>query len=66
MLTEMDALPAIQLGDYTLQLELGELSEFGREIAQRELRETPDLQEKSVKELRKLMEGKLMLYFIQY
>lgn len=55
MLTEIDELPAIQLGDYTLQLELGPLSEFGREVAERELRETPDVQEKAVRELKAMM-----------
>lgn len=57
MLTEMEELPVIKLGDYTLQLELGPLSEFGKEVAERELRETPEKQKEAVKELRELMKG---------
>lgn len=66
MLTEMEELPVIKLGDYTLQLELGALSEFGKEVAERELRETPERQQEAVKELRELLKGKVFFSIIYF
>lgn len=56
MLSELDALPSIQLGDFTLRFELEELTPFGLEVAARELRESPENRENGIKELRKLLE----------
>lgn len=56
MLSELDDLPSIQLGDFTLRFELDELTENGQEIAARELRESPENKENAVKELRKLLQ----------
>jgi hypothetical protein len=55
MLSELDSLPSIKLGDYTLRLELDELTPFGQEVAVKELRETPENKESSIKELRNLL-----------
>lgn len=56
MLSELDALPSIQLGDFVLRFELDELTDFGKEVAVRELRECPENRENGVKELRKLLQ----------
>lgn len=56
MLSELDALPSIQLGDFVLRFELDELTDFGKEVAKRELRESPENRENGVKELRKLLQ----------
>lgn len=57
MLSEVTKLPGVQLGDYLLQFELGELSDSVKEIARRELRETPEIVKPAVEELRRLLEG---------
>jgi len=43
MLSDIDQLPTLQVGDYTLQFELGEPTAQGKEVAIKELRETPEL-----------------------
>lgn len=55
MLSELDALPSVQLGDYTLRFELEDLTEFGRETAIKELRETDEVKLQAVEELRELL-----------
>lgn len=57
MLSDMDEMPTIQLGNYTLQMELEELKPEVLEIARKELRETPDVSREAVKELRALLKG---------
>lgn len=56
MLSELDALPSIQIGDFVLRFELDELAPTGKEIAEKELRETPENRENGIKELRKLLQ----------
>lgn len=58
MLSEIEALPSIKLGDYTLQFELGEATAATKEVAARELRETPERQQEATQELKRLLEGK--------
>lgn len=53
----MDKMPTVQLGDYTLQIEIEELTPEMKEIARKELRETPDVQKQAVAELRDLLKG---------
>lgn len=57
MLSDMDELPPLQIGEYELRLELDEdaLDETTRETARRELRETPELRESATIELRALL-----------
>lgn len=55
MLSELDDLPSIQLGDFTLRFELDELTQIGVETAARELRENPENREIGIKELRELL-----------
>lgn len=55
MLSELDSLPSIQVGDYTLRFELDELSPKSQEIAARELRENPENRAKGITELRELL-----------
>lgn len=56
MLSELESLPSIQLGEFTLRFELDELTPFGEEVASRELRENPENRENGIKELRKLLQ----------
>ena len=61
MLSEVDALPSVQLGDYVLKFELDDLTPFCQEIAFRELRETPENRENGIRELRNLLsQGKTL------
>lgn len=56
MLSDLEALPSIQLGDFTLRFEFDELAPEGKEIAEKELRENPENREKGIKELRQLLQ----------
>jgi hypothetical protein len=55
MLSEMTELPTVQIGDYNLHLELEELKPEAKEIARKELRETPDVTRDAVATLRDLL-----------
>ncbi|CAH1133149.1 unnamed protein product [Ceutorhynchus assimilis] len=55
MLSDMTEMPTVELGNYTLQIELDELKPEVKEIARKELRETPDVAREAVKELRELL-----------
>lgn len=57
MLSELEALPSIQLGDYILRFELEDLTPFSQEVALRELRETPENKENGIRELRSLLKN---------
>lgn len=56
MLSDLDELPSIQLGDFVLRFELEDLTPTGEETALRELRETPENRENGIKALRKLLQ----------
>ncbi|RZC39187.1 alpha-tocopherol transfer protein-like [Asbolus verrucosus] len=55
MLSEMKEIPTVQVGDYNLHLELDDLSPETKEIARKELRETPDVSRDAVVALRDLL-----------
>lgn len=57
MLSELDVLPSIQLGDYLLRFELEKLTPFGLQVAEKELRETDDVKKAAIQELRELLSG---------
>ncbi|XP_063529416.1 retinaldehyde-binding protein 1 isoform X1 [Cydia strobilella] len=57
MLTDVDKLPAVQLGDFLLQIELDEPTDTFREIARKELRETPEVTGPAIAELKRLLEA---------
>jgi hypothetical protein len=59
MLSEIDELPSLQLGDYVLRFELEEPTEFGQEVALNELRETPENKAEAIIKLKELLRGKL-------
>lgn len=67
MLSDLNELPAIKLtdkGDY-LRFELDSLTPFGREVAEKELRETPEIKKKAIEELRTLLQGKIDFFYIR-
>lgn len=57
MLSDIDELPKLQLGDFTLQFEMDELSPEMQEVARKELRETPDIKQHAVEALRDMLKG---------
>lgn len=58
MLSDVDEIPAIQLGDYTLRFELEDLNDEVRAVAEKELRETPERKACAIEELRTLLKGR--------
>lgn len=56
MLTEIDEVPYVQVGNYKLTLELDGPTEFGIQVAERELRETPEIKAKAIQDLQRLLE----------
>lgn len=64
MLSDLGELPSIQLTekDY-LRFELDSLTPFGREIAAKELRETPEVKQKAIEDLRNLLQRKSSILF---
>lgn len=58
MLTDMEQMPSLKLGDFVLQFELGAPTPEIQEVAKKELRETPEIQKKAVEELRELLKSK--------
>lgn len=57
MLSDMDYMPTVELGNYTLTIELEELKPEVKEIARKELRETPEVAQSAVQELKELLKG---------
>ncbi|XP_065164334.1 clavesin-1 isoform X3 [Atheta coriaria] len=57
MLSEMDVLPSIKIGDFVLSLEMEQLSPEMQEVARKELRETPENREEGITKLRELLKG---------
>ncbi|CAD6999204.1 unnamed protein product [Ceratitis capitata] len=63
MLSEVSELPSIQLGEFKLQFELGEPTDRAKEVAAKELRESPQTKSEAVKELRRLLEAETDLLY---
>ncbi|XP_078046884.1 alpha-tocopherol transfer protein-like isoform X4 [Augochlora pura] len=57
MLTVLDKMPSLKLGEFTLELELMPPSEELQEVAKRELRESPELQKEAIEKLRELLKA---------
>lgn len=66
MLTDMDQMPRIKLGDFTLEFELGPPSAEIQEVARKELRESPDVQKKAIMQLRALLKGLFNKYSLTF
>lgn len=62
MLSDMDYMPTVELGNYTLTIELEELKPEVKEIARKELRETPEVAQSAVQELKELLKEETDLY----
>ena len=61
MLSDLADLPSIQLTEKdTLRFELDSLTPLGREVAAKELRETPENKKKAIEELRELLKRKFI------
>lgn len=58
LLSDLEELPSVKLGDFILEFELEELSPEMKEVARKELRETPDVARDAVVALRDLLKGK--------
>lgn len=57
MLSDLDELPTVQLGDFTLEIEMNDLTPEMQEVARKELRETPDVKRDAIVALRDLLKG---------
>lgn len=57
MLTDFEKLPTLKVGEFTLEIELHELSDEMKDVAKRELRETPELQQAAVEKLKELLKS---------
>ncbi|XP_050309792.1 alpha-tocopherol transfer protein-like isoform X2 [Anthonomus grandis grandis] len=62
LMSNMTEMPTVQLGNYTLQVELKEPNSKVQEIARKELRETPEVAQAAIKELRELLKEEKDLY----
>lgn len=60
-LSDLKELPTLTIGDLSIRLETEEPSAELKEIARKELRETPEVVEAAKKELKELLKGKLVL-----
>nr|XP_033334939.1 alpha-tocopherol transfer protein-like isoform X2 [Megalopta genalis] len=61
MLTVLDKMPSLKLGEFTLELELMPPGPELQEVAKRELRESPELQKESIEKLRELLKAETKL-----
>ena len=60
MLSEISQNPEVKItDDFVLKFEVDGLTDFGKQVAEKELRETPDVKTKAIEELKKLLEGKI-------
>lgn len=67
MLSDMDELPSIKLGDEILRFELDPLTPTGKEVAIKELRETPEIKAQALVDLRTLLQGEFNAHrFVTY
>lgn len=64
MLSDLDELPTIKLGDFTLEIEMNDLSPEMQEVARKELRETPDVKRDAIVALRDLLKGQYRISII--
>lgn len=55
LLSELEELPVVHVGEYTLRLEVDELRPEIKEIARKELRENPDIVRESIETLKDLL-----------
>jgi hypothetical protein len=53
----LDQVPSVQLGSFTLTIELDDLTPELREVARKELRETPDVVKPALEELKAILKG---------
>jgi hypothetical protein len=58
LLSDLEEIPSLKVGDYLLHLEIKELTPEIKEIARKELRETPEVCKEAVIALRDLLRGK--------
>ncbi|XP_050580964.1 alpha-tocopherol transfer protein-like isoform X1 [Bombus affinis] len=57
MLTNWDNIPSLKLGDFTLEFEISPPGPELQEVAKKELRETPEIQNESIAQLRELLKA---------
>ncbi|XP_076291533.1 alpha-tocopherol transfer protein-like isoform X1 [Lasioglossum baleicum] len=57
MLTRLEKVPSLKLGEFTLELELEHPSPELEEVARKELRESPEVQKEAIAKLRELLKA---------
>ncbi|KAF5300286.1 hypothetical protein FQA39_LY11143 [Lamprigera yunnana] len=55
MLSDLDTFPSVQLGDFTLKFDFDDLTPELKEVAKKELRETPERRKQAIAELQDLL-----------
>lgn len=67
MLSDLNEIASIKVTDTeSLRLELHSLTPFGSEVAEKELRETPEIKKKAIEDLRNLLQGKRLLFLARF
>ncbi|XP_031849839.1 alpha-tocopherol transfer protein-like isoform X2 [Nomia melanderi] len=55
MLTDFQKVPSLKLGEFTLEIEMQDPSDELKDVARRELRETPEIQKEAAEKLKELL-----------
>jgi len=62
LLSDLEEIPTLKVGEYVFHLEVNDLTPEVKEIARKELRETPEVRKEAVITLRDLLRGKECLH----
>lgn len=63
LLSDLEELPSLKIRDFVLHIELNELTPEVKEIARKELRETPEVSKEAIIALRDLLRGKCLVLY---
>lgn len=58
LLSDLEEIPSLQIGEYVFNLEVNDMTPEVKELAKKELRETPEVRKEAVITLRDLLRGK--------
>jgi hypothetical protein len=63
-LSDLEEIPTLKLGDYIFALEINDITSEVKEIARKELRETPEVSKEAIIALRDLLRGKECFHLV--
>lgn len=58
LLSDLEEIPSLKIGEYVFNLEVSDMTPEVKEIARKELRETPEVRKEAIIALRDLLRGK--------